>query len=125
MDYKKSQSYTIMILPNPTSKTYRFSITKKALQVVMGVGSVFTILMLVFLVQYFLMMDRIWELKSLRQETKTQKVQIQVFAQTIDEIKKQMTRLKEFDAKLRVITDIGLSKERAQLLGMGVARRWD
>jgi murein DD-endopeptidase MepM/ murein hydrolase activator NlpD len=75
--------------------------------------------MLVFLIQYILLMDKMWELKSLRQETKAQKVQIQAFAQTIEEIKDQMARLKEFDTKLRVITDIGLPKERTQLLGMG------
>ncbi len=116
---QKNQSYTIMILPNPASKTYRFSISKKALKIVVGSTSFLTVLILVFLVQYALMMNKMWELNSLRQETKTQKVQIQTFAQTIEEIKQQMTRLREFDAKLRVITDIGLPKERTQLLGMG------
>jgi septal ring factor EnvC (AmiA/AmiB activator) len=118
MDHK-NQSYTIMILPNPVSKTYRFSISKKVLKIMVGSTSLLTVLILVFLVQYALMMDKMWELKSLRQETKAQKVQIQTFAQTIEEIKQQMTRLREFDAKLRVITDIGLPKERTQLLGMG------
>jgi murein DD-endopeptidase MepM/ murein hydrolase activator NlpD len=116
---QKNQSYTIMILPNPASKTYRFSVSKKALKIAAGSTAFLTVLMVVFLVQYALMMNRMWELNSLRQETKTQKVQIQTFAQTIEEIKQQMTRLREFDAKLRVITDIGLPKERTQLIGMG------
>jgi murein DD-endopeptidase MepM/ murein hydrolase activator NlpD len=116
---QKNQSYTIMILPNPASKTYRFSISKRVLQIIVGGTSVLTVLILVFLVQYAFMMNKMWELNALRQETKTQKVQIQTFAQSIEEIKQQMNRLKEFDTKLRVITDIGLSKERAQLLGMG------
>lgn len=118
----KKQSYTIMILPNPTAQPLRFSISLKALKVVAAVGSAFTVLLLVFLVQYVMMMDRMLELKSLRQETKTQKVQIQNFTQTIGELKQQMARLKEFDAKLRVITDIGLPKEKPQLLGVGGAQ---
>jgi murein DD-endopeptidase MepM/ murein hydrolase activator NlpD len=116
---QKNQSYTIMILPNPASKTYRFSISKKALKIVVGSTSLLTVLILVFLVQYALMMGKMMELNSLRQETKAQKVQIQTFAQNIEGIKQQMTRLREFDAKLRMITDIGLPKERTQLLGMG------
>ena len=115
----KNQSYTIMILPNPASKTYRFSIRKKTLKIVAGAAFLFTVLISIFLIQYAVMIDKAWELRSLRQETKAQKVQIQSFVQTLGDLKNQMARLKEFDAKLRVITDIGLPKGRPQLFGMG------
>lgn len=118
----KNKSYTIMILPNPASKTFRFSFSNKTLKVVVGVVSLFTILISFFLLQYILMMDKMWELRSLRQETKVQKVRIQTFLQTVGDLKKQMARLKEFDAKLRVITNLGLPKEKSQLLGIGGAQ---
>ena len=118
----KNQSYTVMILPNPASKAYRFSIRKKTLKVVVGAVSLFTVLISIFLIQYALMIDKVWELRSLRQETKVQKVQIQSFVQTLGDLKKQMARLMEFDAKLRVITDIGLPKGRSQVFGMGGAQ---
>lgn len=115
----KNQSYTIMIVPNPTSKAYRFSIRKKTLQIVAGAAFLFTVLISIFFIQYAVMMNKAWELRSLRQETKAQKVQIQSFVQTLGDLKNQMARLKEFDAKLRVITDIGLPKGKPQLFGMG------
>jgi murein DD-endopeptidase MepM/ murein hydrolase activator NlpD len=68
------------------------------------------------------MLSKAAELKNLRQETKAQKVQIQAFVQTVGDLKQQMARLKEFDAKLRVITDIGLPKGDSELVGMGGAQ---
>jgi murein DD-endopeptidase MepM/ murein hydrolase activator NlpD len=65
------------------------------------------------------MVRDMWELKSLRKETKAQKIQIQAFASNITDLQKQMTRIKDLDTKLRVITDIGPPPENDQLKGMG------
>ncbi len=119
MDKKKNQTYTVMIIPNPTSKTYRFSIGRSAVKRLVAAGTVLSILLVVFIVHYALMNGKMLELSSLRQETKSQKVQIQAYAQTIADIKQQMARLKEFDAKLRVITDLDVPNENKQVMGMG------
>jgi len=113
------ESYTVMIIPTPTSKAYRFSFSKQALKVILGASTVLTILLAVFVIQYFYMVGDMWELKSLRKETKTQKIQIQTFASNVTDLKKQMARLKDLDAKLRVITDIGPPPQSDQLMGMG------
>ena len=113
------ESYTVMIIPTPTSKAHRFSFSRKALKIVLGSTAVFTILLLVFIIQYFYMVNDMWELKSLRKETKAQKIQIQTFASNVTDLKKQMARLKDLDAKLRVITDIGPPPQSEQLMGMG------
>jgi murein DD-endopeptidase MepM/ murein hydrolase activator NlpD len=113
------ESYTVMIIPTPTSKAHRFSFSRQALKIVLGTTAVFTILLLVFIIQYFYMVNDMWELKSLRKETKAQKIQIQTFASNVTDLKKQMARLKDLDAKLRVITDIGPPPQSDQLMGMG------
>lgn len=113
-----NDSYTIVILPTPTSEPYRFSLRKKVFKYLLGFSFVFVLAFVGFFVQYLLMLDQLAELKDLRKETKTQKIQIQSFLNTIDDLKKQMTRLVEFDRKLRVITDIGPPKD-VDLLGMG------
>jgi len=112
-------SYTVMIIPTPTSKAYRFSLSKQALKTILGTTIVAAVLLLVFIIQYFYMVRDMWELKTLRKETKAQKIQIQAFASNITDLQKQMTRIKDLDTKLRVITDIGPPPENDQLKGMG------
>jgi len=112
-------SYTVMIIPTPTSKAYRFSFSKQALKTFIGTTCVVAVLLVVFIIQYSYMVRDMWELKSLRKETKTQKIQIQQFASNIIDLKKQMTRIKDLDANLRVITDIGPPPENDQLKGLG------
>jgi murein DD-endopeptidase MepM/ murein hydrolase activator NlpD len=119
MEKKIEKSYTIMVLPNPTAKAHRFIITKKALKIVLGLGSIFLVLLVVFLIQYVQALGERWELASLRKEAKGQRLQIQAFTVAVNDLKKEMGRLKELDTKLRVITDIGPPAEKSQLLGMG------
>ncbi|HXC62489.1 MAG TPA: hypothetical protein VNV63_07430, partial [Nitrospiria bacterium] len=120
MEVKKlKESYTIMVLPNPTAKAHRFSISKKALKTILGLCSVSLVFLIIFLVQYVQALGERWELASLRKETKTQRLQIQTFTVAVNDLKKEMNRLQELDAKLRVITDIGPPAEKNQLLGMG------
>jgi murein DD-endopeptidase MepM/ murein hydrolase activator NlpD len=113
------ESYTLMIIPTPTSKAYRFTFSKQALKIFLGTSTVVACLLLIFVFQYFYMVRDMWELKSLRKETKTQKIQLQTFSNNINDLQKQMARLKDLDAKIRVITDIGPPPESDQLLGMG------
>jgi murein DD-endopeptidase MepM/ murein hydrolase activator NlpD len=116
---KNNDSYTIVILPSPTSEPYRFSLSKKTCKYLIGLSSVLTLILAGFFVQYFLMFGQLSELRDLRKETKTQKIQIQSFSSTIDDLKKQMTRLVEFDRKLRVITDIGPLQENMNVVALG------
>ncbi|MBI1819557.1 MAG: M23 family metallopeptidase [Nitrospirae bacterium] len=121
MEKKHEESYTIMVLPNPASKTYRFCVTKKTLKRIIGISSCGVLLLLFFLFQYFYLIGETWELNSLQKEAVSQKLQIQMFSSRIDDLKKQMIRLKELDAKLRVIADVGPSKVNTEFLGMGGA----
>ncbi len=116
---KKREVYTVVVLPSPTSEPYRFTLRKSILRSLIGFSSVFILLLIVFFTRYLFMLDQLSDLKDLRRETKAQKIQIQSFVGTIDDLKDQMTRLVEFDRKLRVITDIGISQENSSLLGRG------
>jgi len=120
MEKKKlKESYTVMVLPSPTAKAHRFSISKKALKIILALTSVSLVVLFVFLVQYVQMLGERWELASLRKETKAKRLEIQAFTVAVNDLKKDMNRLRELDAKLRVITDIGPPQEKSQLLGLG------
>lgn len=119
MDERAKQTYTVMILPNPTAKAYRFSVSKKQVKVALSITAATAILLLVFVVQYFYMVGNIWELTLLRKETAVQKSKIESFAQSVDGLKQQMDRLKEFDVKLRMITDLNVPADAGRFLGVG------
>lgn len=119
MDDKKKETYTVMILPNPTAQAYRFSVSKKQVKIALSVTAAATVLLLVFVVQYFYMVGNIWELTLLRKETEVQKSKIEFFAESVDGFKRQLDRLKEFDVKLRMITDLNVPADAGRYLGVG------
>ncbi|HLF86496.1 MAG TPA: peptidoglycan DD-metalloendopeptidase family protein [Nitrospiria bacterium] len=116
---KKKETYTVMILPNPTSTIHRFCISKKSLKIAVCAVSIFTLLLIAFMFNYISMADRVWELNALRKEATSQRIYIQSFMKTMDDIKGQMERIKELDAKLRVITNLSPPAEQTKPSGMG------
>ena len=114
-------TYTVVILPDPASKPYRFFISKTAAKILTGVASVISLVILGLLVHYVFLTRAMVEYKDLRKEAAIQERQIQSFAIEIVDLKKQMVRLKEMDAKLRVITDFNPPTQTAMTIGMGGA----
>ncbi|MBI5180652.1 MAG: M23 family metallopeptidase [Nitrospirae bacterium] len=125
---KLKKSYTILILPNPKDKPYRFILTKRALNAIITASAFLVLLFLFMGGSYIVMAGKVWELESLKKVTKSQKLQIQTFASTVDELKKQMSRLNELDTKLRVITNLDTTDKKnnnMQVLGMGGQKEAD
>ena len=118
---KLKDFYTVVVLPNPTSKPYRFRVERKTVKMGLGVIASLALVFLGVMIHYFLLTRGVVELKGLRKETSIQKQQIQTFASELIDLKKKMVRLKEMDAKIRVITDIGPAPESETGLGMGGA----
>lgn len=98
--------YTILILPDATSKIRKFYITHKNVKIL---GYVAGFVLVVFIALSFLMVHlgaKSVELKKLRTENREQKQQLQIFSTKVENLERTMVRLKEFDQKLRVITDL-------------------
>jgi murein DD-endopeptidase MepM/ murein hydrolase activator NlpD len=118
---KANESYTVVVLPDPTSKPYRFNIRKKTARLLVGFLSAAFLIVSGLLTHYVFLVQGKTELKTLRKETVVQKRQLQDFATQMTDFKKQMVRLKEMDAKLRIMTDINPPSESSLTLGMGGA----
>ena len=116
---KKGNSYTIFILPDPTSKPYSFSIRKKTCHYLAGFLSVAVLITGGFFAQSLSLLGHLTELNLLRNETKGHRVQIQSVLQTVDELKKEMARLGELNQKLRIMTDLSPRKGGVNLLAQG------
>lgn len=113
------ETYTVMILPNPASNIHRFCISKRALKIILCTTSVLLLLLITFMFNYISMAEKVWELNALRKETTSQRLYIQSFMKTMDDIKEQMARIKELDTKLRVITNLSPPAEDTKPTGMG------
>lgn len=113
------EKYTVLVLPSPTAKPYRFTLTKRGLHIAIASVVVFVLSLGGFIYHYSRMASDHHELGLLRRDNHTQKLQIMTFSSDISDLKKQMTRLRELDAKLRVITDLGPSSAASQLMGQG------
>ena len=114
-------SYTVVVLPDATATPYRFSIRKTVFKVLVGIFSAVFLVVGGLLIHYVVLSGEMAELKGLRKKTTVQKRQIQGFASEIVDLKKQMVRIKEMDAKLRVITNIGPPSGLPGGMGMGGA----
>ncbi len=116
---KKGPSYTIFILPDPTSKPYSFSVLKKTVHYMVGFLSVTILVVAGFFAQSLSLLGHLTELNLLRNETNGHRVQIQSVLQTVDGLKKEMARLGELDQKLRIMTDLAPRKGGVNLLAQG------
>ena len=55
----------------------------------------------------------------MRQETQAQKSQIHFFSSKIEDLEKQLSKLKDFDKKIRIIANLERGQETTSLMGMG------
>lgn len=116
---KKSDAYTIFILPDPTSKPYSFSIRKKTCRIIGGVLFVALVAVFGLVIQSFSLVEDLSEVASLREENKTQRTQIRSAFDSVSDLKQQMARLLELDEKLRVMTDLSPKKKSVRDLAQG------
>ena len=110
---KEQEFYTILVLPGQTAHPYRFSIRKKTCIWLVGFCASVALISGGLFVDYFAMLGRMADLAHLRRQTVTQQAQIQNFAQTIDQLQKQMAQLSELDRKVRAITDMEVAPPNA------------
>ncbi len=119
---KPDRSYTVVIFPGATtSEPYRFCIRKGVCKFLVCFSAFFILVVGGLSVRHFQMSEQLADLKDLRKENKTQKIQIGNFSSRIEALKDQVVRLVEFDRKLRVMTDIGPPQGSTQSFGMGGA----
>jgi murein DD-endopeptidase MepM/ murein hydrolase activator NlpD len=116
---KKSDVYTIFVLPDPTSKPYSFSIKKKTCHYILGILGIGIFVFTGFFAQSLSLLGDVTELNLLRHETKGHRVKIQSVVQSVDDLKKEMARLGDLDQKLRIMTDLPPRKGGVNLLAQG------
>jgi prefoldin subunit 5 len=74
---------------------------------------------MIFFCDYIQLKKQAFNLNRLRQESEIQKSQIQFFTMRIGELEGQLTKLKEFDKRIRTIANLERTQEMVPFIGMG------
>jgi len=114
-----SKKFTILFLPRGLRKVRKITISR---------GAMFTLLFFIFMIllsvswfttDYITIKTKIPELQYLKKENIFQKTHIIALSKKINHINQHMTKLQEFEHKVRVMTNLEPSKQQDQLFAVG------
>lgn len=111
--------FTILIFGHKTSKTRHLRIRKKTVKISLYLCAFALLSTTFFFCDYIQVKKKAFELNRLRQETQNQRSQIQFFSARIEDLEKQLSKLKDFDKKIRIIANLEKGQEAAPSMGMG------
>jgi len=108
-----------MILPDETTRVRKYRVPQTMVRgflvflsiVVLGLGYLIT--------DYYGVKKMVTELDRLRLEARQQQQQLVTFAKSFDDLQGEMTRLRQFDMKLRVMADLDGVVYPEQIMGIG------
>ncbi len=113
------EHYSILIFGPKTSKTRHLKIHRKTLKIGLYLLGFALLSATFFFCDYIQVKKKVFELGQLRQETQAQKSQIYFFSAKIEDLEKQLSTLKDFDKKIRIIANLDRLPETTSLMGMG------
>ena len=111
--------FNILIFGHKTSRSRHLRIHKKTFKIVLYLVGFTILLTTFFFCDYIQVKKRAFELNQLRQETQTQRSQIQFFSAQIEDMEKQLSKLKDFDRKIRIIANLERGADGPSFMGMG------
>ena len=113
--------FNILIFGQKTSKTRHLRIHKKTFKVGLYLLGFCLLATIFFFCDYIQVRKKGFELTQLRHETEEQRSKIHFFSSKIEDLEKQLSRLQDFDKKIRIIANLEKGQETTSLVGMGGA----
>jgi murein DD-endopeptidase MepM/ murein hydrolase activator NlpD len=113
------EHFNILVFGHKTSKTRHVKIRKKTVKVSLYLFAFALLSTTFFFCDYIQVKKKVYELNRLRQETQNQRSQIQFFSARIEDLEKQLSKLKDFDKKIRIIANLERRQDIAPSMGMG------
>jgi murein DD-endopeptidase MepM/ murein hydrolase activator NlpD len=111
--------FNILIFGHKAAKTRHLKIRKKTVKISFYLAAFALLSTTFFFCDYIQVKKKAFELSRLRQETQNQRSQIQFFSARIEDLEKQLSKLKEFDRKIRIIANLERGQETTATMGMG------
>jgi len=113
------KKYTIMILPDETTRVRKYRVPRTMVRGVLVILAVFVLGLGYLITDYYGVKKMVAELDRLRLEARQQQQQLVTFAKSFDDLQSEMTRLRQFDMKLRVMADLDGVVYPEQIMGIG------
>jgi murein DD-endopeptidase MepM/ murein hydrolase activator NlpD len=110
---------TILIFGHKTSKTRHLKFRKKTIKIGLYLLAFAILSVTFFFCDYIQVKKKAYEVAQLRQQTEIQRSQIHFFSSKIEEMEKQISRLKEFDKRIRIIANLEKGQDSTPFIGMG------
>jgi murein DD-endopeptidase MepM/ murein hydrolase activator NlpD len=111
--------FNILIFSPKNSKTRSVRLNRKTFKIGVYLFAFVFLSATCFLCDYIQIKKKVFELNPLREETELQRSHIQFFSARIEDLENQLSRLKEFDKKIRIIANLERSQEAVPLMGIG------
>jgi len=113
------ESITILIFGHKTSKTRHLKIRKKTIKIGLYLSAFALLSVTFFFCDYIQVKKKAYEVARLREQTEAQRSEIHFFSSKIEELEKQVSRLKDFDKKIRIIANLERGQNPTPFMGMG------
>ena len=111
--------FNILVFGQKTSKTRNFRIHKKIFKIGLYLLAFALLSTIFFFCDYIQIRKKTFELNQLRQETQEQRSKIHFFSSKIEDLEKQLSKLKDFDKRIRIIANLEKGQETTSFMGMG------
>jgi murein DD-endopeptidase MepM/ murein hydrolase activator NlpD len=111
--------FNILVFGQKTSKTHHLRIHKKSFKVGLYLLAFGLLATIFFFCDYVQVRKKGFELSQLRYETEVQRSKIHFFSSKIEDLERQLSRLKDFDKKIRIIANLEKGQETTSFMGMG------
>jgi len=115
----EKEYFTLLIFGDKTSKSRHLRVPKKTVKVVLYLLAFVVLSITFFVCDYIQVRKEGFELSRLRQEAQTQKSQIHFFSARIEDLEKQLSKLKNLDKRIRIIANLETGQETTPFMGMG------
>lgn len=110
---------TILIFGHKTSKTRHLRVRRKTIKIGLYLLGFVLLSITFFFCDYIQVKKQAFEVARLRQQTEIQRSQIHFFSSKIEELEKQISKLKDFDKRIRIIANLDKSQDPTPFMGMG------
>lgn len=111
---------TILFFGHHTSTTRQLKISKRSIKIFLHLSGFILLIGVFFLSDYIQVKKRAFDVSRLRQEMKGQTSQIHFFLAKVEQLERQLSGLKDFDRRIRIIANLEKGGQgTAPLMGIG------
>jgi len=117
--FMEKDHLNILVFGHTTFGIRRLRIKKERLRMAAYLFVFLQLSLTFFFCDYIQVRKKTFLLNQLRQESQTQKSHIQLFSTRVEELEKNLSRLKDIDQRIRIMANLEKGQETLPFIGMG------